>query len=97
MEDLKLKDWLNKYILWELFLLSEIGFGLDLKQCTISGSTENLIYISPNSGKAVSSSVGNKYHDKLFKLPVFFLNSSNSYSSNFKYNLKSSMLLNPIF
>ena len=97
MEDLKLKDWLNKYILWELFLLSEIGFGLDLKQCTISGSTENLIYISPNSGKAVSSSVGNKYHDKLFKLPVFFLNSSNSYFSNSKYVLKSSMLLNPIF
>ena len=76
IEDLKLNDWINKYILWELFLLSEIGFGLDLKQCTISGSTENLIYISPNSGKAVSSSVGNKYHDKLFKLPVFFLNSS---------------------
>ena len=76
IEDLKLNDWINKYILWELFLLSEIGFGLDLKQCTISGSTENLVYISPNSGKAVSSSVGNKYHDKLFKLPVFFLNSS---------------------
>ena len=42
----------------------------------IKNDTENLIYISPNSGKAVSSSVGNKYHDKLFKLPVFFLNSS---------------------
>ena len=63
IEDLKLNDWINKYILWELFLLSEIGFGLDLKKCIVSGSTENLIYISPKSGKAVSSSVGNKYHE----------------------------------
>ena len=76
MEDLKLKDWLNKYILWELFLLSEMGYGLDLKKCTVSGSTKDLFYVSPRSGKAVSKLVGNKYHQKLFKLPNFFINTS---------------------
>jgi len=76
IKDLKLKDWLNKYVLWELFLLSEIGYGLDLKKCTVSGSTENLTYILPRTGKAISKSVGNKYHDKLFKLPNFFIDTS---------------------
>ena len=76
IKDLKLKDWLNKYILWELFLLSEMGYGLDLKKCTVSGSTKDLFYVSPRSGKAVSKLVGNKYHQKLFKLPNFFINTS---------------------
>ena len=73
MEDLKLKDWLNKYILWELFLLSEMGYGLDLKRCVVSGEKENLIYISPKSGKAVSKNEGEKYKNKLFNLPKFLI------------------------
>ena len=77
IKDLKLKDWLNRYILWELFLLSEIGYGLDLKKCTVSGSTKNLAYVSPKSGKAVSKLIGNKYHDKLLKMPSFFINKTN--------------------
>ena len=59
-----------------LFLLSEMGYGLDLKKCTVSGSTKDLFYVSPRSGKAVSKLVGNKYHQKLFKLPNFFINTS---------------------
>ena len=72
--DLKLKDWLNKYILWELFLLSEMGYGLDLKKCAVSGKKENLIYVSPKSGKAVSKKEGEKYKNKLLNLPKFLVN-----------------------
>ena len=77
IKELRLKNWLNKYILWELFLLSEIGYGLDLRKCTVSGSTKDLFYVSPKSGGAVSKSVGNQYHEKLFKLPNFFIHTSN--------------------
>ena len=74
MEDLLSKDWAVKYIFWELFLLSELGYGLDLEKCVVSGKKENLIYISPKSGKAVSKKEGEKYKNKLFNLPKFLIN-----------------------
>ena len=74
MEDLLSKGWAVKYIFWELFLLSELGYGLDLEKCVVSGKKENLIYISPKSGKAVSKKEGEKYKNKLFNLPKFLIN-----------------------
>ena len=74
MEDLLSKGWAVKYIFWELFLLSELGYGLDLEKCVVSGKKENLIYISPKSGKAVSKTEGEKYKNKLFNLPKFLIN-----------------------
>jgi len=73
LENLLSKDWISKYIFWELFLLSELGYGLDLKRCVVSGEKENLIYISPKSGKAVSKNEGEKYKNKLFNLPKFLI------------------------
>ena len=64
MENLLSKDWAVKYIFWELFLLSELGYGLDLEKCVVSGKKENLKYISPKSGKAVSKTEGEKYKNK---------------------------------
>jgi DNA repair protein RecO (recombination protein O) len=49
-------DWPALYALWELALLSELGFGLDLSCCAATGATQELIYVSPKSGRAVSSS-----------------------------------------
>mgnify|MGYP000035242058 FL=1 len=74
IENLLSKDWAVKYIFWELFLLSELGYGLDLEKCVVSGKKENLIYVSPKSGKAVSKTEGEKYKNKLFNLPKFLIN-----------------------
>ena len=73
IENLLSDEWTIKYIFWELFLLSEVGYGLDLEKCVVSGKKENLIYISPKSGKAVSEVEGKKYKDKLLKMPKFLI------------------------
>ena len=73
IEDLLCDEWTLKYIFWELFLLSELGYGLDLEKCVVSGKRENLIYISPKSGKAVSEEEGREYKEKLLKLPKFLV------------------------
>lgn len=59
------------YIRFELAVLNDLGFGLDLSQCASTGSRENLDYVSPKSGRAVSRDAGQPYHDKLFNLPEF--------------------------
>jgi DNA repair protein RecO (recombination protein O) len=63
--------WAPSYIYWELGLLRELGFGLDLSKCAASGSTDNLIYVSPKSGCAVSAAAGEIYKEKLLSLPPF--------------------------
>ena len=74
IENLLSREWVVKYIFWELFLLSELGYGLDLEKCVVSGKKENLIYVSPKSGKAVSKKEGEKYKNKLLNLPKFLIN-----------------------
>jgi DNA repair protein RecO (recombination protein O) len=59
------------YIKTELFILQEIGYSLDLSVCASTGTTENLIYVSPKSGKAVSAEAGKPYDDMMLKLPQF--------------------------
>lgn len=58
---------------WELALLEELGFGLDLTQCAATGGNDDLIYVSPKTGRAVSASAGEPYHDRLLALPAFLL------------------------
>ena len=81
IESLVLKSWLKKYIFWELFFLSEIGYGLSLKKCAISGSTKNLKYISPKSGHAISELEGDKFKNKLIKMPNLFINNLDNQST----------------
>ena len=50
-----LTDWAARYVRWELDLLAELGFGLDLGNCAISGATTDLAFVSPVSGRAVSA------------------------------------------
>jgi len=52
-------------------LLKTLGFGLDLKACAATGKSENLIYVSPKTGRAVSAAAGEPYRDKLLALPAF--------------------------
>lgn len=63
--------WLPVYVKWETGLLSELGYGLDMRECAATGSTENLIYISPKSGRAVSAEAGLPYKARLLALPPF--------------------------
>lgn len=63
--------WAAAYIYWEIGLLKELGFGLDLTKCASTGEVENLIYVSPRSGRAVSAAAGEIYKEKLLNLPPF--------------------------
>jgi len=63
--------WAERYVLWELDLLSEIGFGLDLARCAVSGETADLAFVSPNSGRAVSRGAAGPYKERLLPLPAF--------------------------
>jgi DNA repair protein RecO (recombination protein O) len=64
-------DWPARYALWELALLAELGFGLDLAACAVSGTTEELVWVSPKSGRAVSRAAGAPWADRLLPLPAF--------------------------
>lgn len=56
---------------FELQMLTELGFGLDLEQCASTGTTTDLIYVSPKSGRAVSRSAGEPWADRMLRLPDF--------------------------
>lgn len=61
--------WPLAYLQWETALLTELGYGLDLTECAVTGSTEDLIYVSPKSGRAVSSMGAGEWADRLLPLP----------------------------
>jgi DNA repair protein RecO (recombination protein O) len=60
---------------FELAMLRELGFGLDLDNCAATGETTELIYVSPKSGGAVSRVAGEPWRDRLLRLPPFLRNS----------------------
>ncbi len=66
---------------FELRMLAELGFGLDLASCAASGSETDLIYVSPKSGRAVSREAGEPWRDKLLPLPAFLVAASVSVPS----------------
>lgn len=63
--------WPALLVRWELSLLDELGFGLALGECAVTGQNDALVYVSPKTGRAVSASAGEPYHDKLLALPQF--------------------------
>ncbi len=71
--------WPALMIRWELALLEELGFGLDLSECAATGSNDDLIYVSPRTGRAVSASAGEPYKDRLLALPQFLRGKSGSH------------------
>ena len=65
--------WPALLVRWEMLLLQDLGFGLDLSECAATGTDADLIYVSPKSGRAVSRDAGQPYCDRLLKLPRFLL------------------------
>ena len=63
--------WPALLVRWEMGLLDELGFGLDLSKCAATGQSDDLRYVSPKTGRAVSREAGLPYHQRLFQLPPF--------------------------
>ena len=63
--------WGAALVKYELLLLAELGFGLDLERCAVSGGIDNLVAVSPKSGRAVSAAEAAPYAGKLLPLPAF--------------------------
>lgn len=69
-------NWLTHYAYFEFYLLDYLGVGLDLSECSATGVTENLTYISPKSGRAVCREAGEPYKSRLFAYPQFIVDNN---------------------
>jgi len=65
--------WLAHYARWELALLAELGYGLDLGNCAVTGERDGLAFVSPKSGRAVSAEGAGLWRERLLPLPAFLL------------------------
>ncbi len=65
--------WPAIYVRFEIGLLAQSGYGLDLERCAVSGATEDLAWVSPRTGRAASAEAGAPFADKLLRLPPFLL------------------------
>jgi DNA repair protein RecO (recombination protein O) len=65
--------WPAVFVRFEAGLLQDLGFGLDLSRCAATGALDDLVYVSPRTGRAVSRAAGEPYADKLLALPPFLL------------------------
>lgn len=69
LDTLSKAGWTSAYLRWELRLLEELGFGLDLGRCAVTGATEGLVYVSPKTGRAVTRAGAGDWADRLLPLP----------------------------
>lgn len=67
------RGWAKALARYELLMLGELGFGLDLSACVATGALEDLVFVSPKSGTAVSRAAGERYTDRLLPLPRFLI------------------------
>ena len=65
--------WPAIFVRFEAGLLEDLGFGLDLSRCAVTGAMDDLMWVSPRTGRAVSREAGRPYADKLLRLPPFML------------------------
>jgi DNA repair protein RecO (recombination protein O) len=66
-------DWAMLHVRWELKLLADLGFGLNLSRCAVSGAKTGLAFVSPKTGRAVTREAAGPYAERLLKLPAFLL------------------------
>jgi DNA repair protein RecO (recombination protein O) len=66
-------DWPADYVRWECRLLSELGYGLDLSRCALTGSADELAFVSPRTGRAVCAAAAEPWRERLLPLPAFLL------------------------
>jgi DNA repair protein RecO (recombination protein O) len=80
--------WPALMVRWEMGLLDELGFGLDLSKCAATGGSDSLVYVSPKTGRAVSKDAGQPYHDRLFGLPAFLMGSLSATNDDVRSGMK---------
>jgi DNA repair protein RecO (recombination protein O) len=73
--------WPPVLVRFEAGLLGELGFGLDLSRCAVSGQSDDLAFVSPRTGRAVSAAAGEPYRERLLALPPFLLSAQHSLSA----------------
>lgn len=69
-------DWPESYVRWEVRLLADLGFGLDLARCAATGTEADLAFVSPKTGRAVSAGAAGPWRDRLLPLPAFLAGES---------------------
>ena len=84
-------------IKFELAMLAELGFGLDLEACAATGATTELIYVSPKSGGAVSQAAGAPFRDRLLRLPAFLRQSEEGVFAWTEQDLRDGFALTGLF
>jgi len=72
------RGWAASAVRYELLMMSELGYALDLSACTVTGARDDLTYVSPKSGAAVSRTAGEPYADRLLPLPAFLVESADA-------------------
>lgn len=87
--------WPFLYIKFELLFIERMGYGLDLSSCAVNGSTDNLNWVSPKTGRAVSALGAKGWEDRLLKLPEFL--GQNEIKSVSKTDLLDSLKLTEFF
>jgi DNA repair protein RecO (recombination protein O) len=76
LQKLTSPEWARSYVFFELTLLGEMGYGLDLETCAVTGSSTNLVAVSPRTGRAVCESIAQPYKGRLLPLPSFLYKES---------------------
>ena len=71
LQDLTSSHWMTSYVFFELTLLKEMGYGLDLRTCAVTGASSGLVAVSPRTGRAVCQDVAKLYEGRLLPLPAF--------------------------
>ncbi|MBJ27141.1 MAG: DNA repair protein RecO [Alphaproteobacteria bacterium] len=90
-------SWIQNLIMWELKLLADLGFGLDLSVCALTGEKENLAYVSPRTGRAVTFAAGEPYREKLLSLPKFTIDQSSEGKISTKGDISAGLKLTEWF
>lgn len=85
---LKTDNWAPSYVMWEIGFLRGHGFHLDFSRCASTGQEDDLVFVSPKSGRAVSARAGEPYKDKLLALPDFLLPKTTSATTLPRLNRK---------
>ena len=88
--------WVEGYVKWEIGLLSSIGFSLNLNECAVTGKKNNLYFVSPKTGKAVSKEGSGKFAPKLLLLPRF-LGGEDLIGSNFNQDIIAGLKITSYF
>ena len=94
--DISKNAWVEGYVKWEIGVLAAIGFSLKLDECAVTGQKNNLYFVSPKTGKAVSKEGAGKFAPKLLLLP-FFLGGAEIIGSNFNKDIMAGLKITSYF